>query len=111
MIPAIPAITSSIQGLSATQGIQGALSLNTPAAASAATPSGSSFSSMLTQAVDALQTTQVNAQSQAIAVASGTGNVADATVAAAQASLETQLAVQLRNSVTTAFNQVMSTPF
>jgi flagellar hook-basal body complex protein FliE len=110
VIPAIPPISSSVSGVSS---IAQALSTQTPAAQSAATqPSPqSSFGSILAQAVDQMQTSQVNAQSQAVQVAAGGGNVTSATIAATQATLETELAVSLRNAVTSALNQVMATPF
>lgn len=90
-----------------------ALSTATPASqsASAGLPSSSSFGDVLAQAIDQIQTSQVNAQSQAISVASGGGNVTSANIAATQATLETELAVSLRNSVTSALNQIMATPF
>lgn len=100
---------ASLQSLG---GIAAAASTATPSAVTAASSaSGSSFGDLLAKAVDSLQNTQVTSQSQALAVASGTGNVTDATVAASQASLETQLAVTLRNAVTGAVNQIMATPF
>jgi flagellar hook-basal body complex protein FliE len=112
MIPAIPAIASSL-GSSGVQSIAQALSTQTPSAASASQSLGNnaSFGSMLAQAVDGLQTVQANANAQALAVAAGTGNVTDATIAASEASLSTQLAVTLRNSVTSDINQIMATPF
>ncbi len=111
MIPAIPPISSG--AASGIASIAQALSTATPASQSAATQatSGSSFGNILAQAVDQMQTSQVNAQSQAVQVAAGGGNVTSATIAGTQATLETELAVSLRNAVTSALNQVMSTPF
>ncbi len=112
MIPAIPPITSgAMPGITS---IAQALSTTTPASQSSQTQlasGGGSFGNILAQAVDQMQTSQVNAQSQAVQVAAGGGNVTSATIAGTQATLETELAVSLRNAVTSALNQVMATPF
>ncbi len=111
MIPAIPPVASAAS--SGVTSIAQALSTTTPASQSAATRQapGSSFVNILAQAVDQMQTSQVNAQAQSVQVAAGGGSVTSAQIAATQATLETELAVSLRNAVTSALNQIMSTPF
>ena len=102
MIPAIP----SIGPIAPSAAVQPA----TQAANAPATAGGSSFGDILANAVDAMQGAQSAAQVQSAQVAAGSGNVTDAMISSTQAVLDAQLFVSLRNSATSAINQLLSTP-
>ncbi len=108
MIPAIPPISAQTPTVAAPNAIAPTLTAGAPAAG--AVPPNS-FGNMLAQAVDALQSVQQTSNQLATGVASGTANIGDAMVAASQASLDTQVAVSLRNGVVGAINQLMATQF
>jgi flagellar hook-basal body complex protein FliE len=78
-----------------------------PAAPSAA-GAGGSFSNVITNALDSLQQTQANASSLETQAAAGQGNIADAMVAASEASLATQVTVALTQRAVSAFTDVMN---
>lgn len=101
MIPAIPPISP----IAPTAAVQPA-----PSAGSAAA-GGSSFGDILANAVDSMQGAQATAQVQSAQVAAGSGNVTEAMISSTQALLDAQLFVSLRNSATSAINQLLSTPF
>ncbi|MHB1486736.1 MAG: flagellar hook-basal body complex protein FliE [Acidimicrobiales bacterium] len=100
VIPPIPPIPPSPPAAPAT----GA------ATAGATGSSGAGFSNTITQAMDQLQATQNQATSSAAAAATGQGNVADAMIAATQASLDTQVTASLVTKALSAFNQIMNMP-
>lgn len=88
------ALSGELAGLSATQG-----------------GDSSSFASMLGNQVDALQRTQATADGLAVQAATGDlQDVHDYTIAATQASLATELAVNMRNKGLEAFNEIMRMP-
>jgi len=75
-------------------------------AGSAASPS--SFSDLLMQQVSHLNDLQLNAQDQSQALATGQASDVSAVVTAVeQASLAMQLAVQVRNKATDAYQEIM----
>jgi flagellar hook-basal body complex protein FliE len=72
---------------------------------------GGSFSDLLGQALDALQSTDTEANNLSIEATAGQGNVADVMVATTEATLATDLAVAVRNKAVDAFNQIMGMQF
>jgi flagellar hook-basal body complex protein FliE len=64
----------------------------------------------LLNAVDSLQNTQAAATSQQAQAAAGQGNIAEAMITTAKASLATQVTVALLNKAVTAFTEVMNLP-
>ncbi len=105
MIPAIgsiPSVSTQIANINPTSA----------AGSSAATgAAGTSFGNMLASAVDALQNVQQTSNAAATGVAAGTGSIGNAMIAASQASLDTQIAVALRNGVVSSISQIMATQF
>ncbi|OPG15682.1 flagellar hook-basal body complex protein FliE [Ferroacidibacillus organovorans] len=79
--------------------------LATPAAANG----GTSFSQMLTSALQGVNTSVAQSQSQGLALAAGTApNLSNVMVSATQAQLALDLTVQVRNRAVSAYNQLMS---
>jgi flagellar hook-basal body complex protein FliE len=85
----------------------------TPSAGSPAPAGGASgsFANQVGNAVDQLQQTQNQASNLEAQAAAGQGNVADAMVAASQASLDTQVTTALTNKAVDAFTDVMNLQF
>ncbi len=77
-------------------------------AAGSASASGGDFVSQLGSAIDSLQGTQSAADTQALSVANGTGNIADYMVTAEQANLATQLTTAIVSKATGSFNMIMN---
>ena len=112
MIPAIPSISSAIaagssQAASAASGTaSGAASAPSTAEAASGT-SSSSFSDLLGNAIDSLDSSQQAATNLSMQAASGNASIADVTVASTNADLETQLVTAVRDKAVTAFNSIM----
>lgn len=96
-IPSIPAIPTlpSVTAPGATSPVAGS----------------DAFSSVITNAVDALQQAQANATSAEAQAASGQGNLADTMIAASKASLDTQVTTDLLNKALTSYTSIMSMNF
>jgi flagellar hook-basal body complex protein FliE len=111
VIPAIPSIGSAIaagssQAASAAAGA--ASGAAAPSAAEAASgTSSSSFSDLLGNAIDSLDSSQQAATNLSLQAASGNASIADVTVASTNADLETQLVTAVRDKAVTAFNSIM----
>ncbi|KUO95073.1 flagellar hook-basal body complex protein FliE [Ferroacidibacillus organovorans] len=70
---------------------------------------GTSFSQMLTNALQGVNTAVANSQSQGLALAAGTApNLSNVMISATQAQLALDLTVQVRNRAVSAYNQLMS---
>jgi flagellar hook-basal body complex protein FliE len=70
--------------------------------------SGDSFSDMLGNAIDSVNSTQTSADSMATQAASGSlTNVADYMVTAEEANIQTELTSAVRNSALQSFQQIM----
>ena len=69
------------------------------------------FSSVITNAVDALQQAQSNATSAEAQAAAGQGNLADTMIAASKASLDTQVTTDLLNKALTSYTSIMAMSF
>ncbi|HZU81240.1 MAG TPA: flagellar hook-basal body complex protein FliE [Acidimicrobiales bacterium] len=80
-------------------------------AAPSAVGADASFSNAVTSALDSLQQTQNQASSMAVQAAAGQGNIADAMVAATEASVQTQVTVALTQRAMSAFTDVMNMQF
>jgi flagellar hook-basal body complex protein FliE len=111
MIPAIPSIPSigAAESLGAAQVLStgsGSGALGAAGATDAA--SSGSFANILGQAIDSLNGATNNASTLSLDAASGTGSVADATVASTEADLDTQLASALTDKAVTALNTIMN---
>jgi flagellar hook-basal body complex protein FliE len=112
VIPAIPSISSAIaagssQAASAASGTaSGAASAPSTAEAASGT-SSSSFSDLLGNAIDSLDSSQQAATNLSLQAASGNASIADVTVASTNADLETQLVTAVRDKAVTAFNSIM----
>ena len=99
---------SSLTGMTGVSGVTGVTAAGSSAAPGAAAPSGSSFTNILSQGLDSLQSTQANADNLSVQAATGTlTNAHDLMIATTQAQLATQLTVALRNKAVDAFNEVM----
>jgi flagellar hook-basal body complex protein FliE len=98
----------SIAALAALPSVQALSSVPQPQAPTA--PTGSSFGSVLTNAVDDLSTAQNTADSAAVkAVTSGDlTDIHQATLAATRAQVTMELVSAVRNKGIDAFNQIMS---
>jgi flagellar hook-basal body complex protein FliE len=113
VIPAIPSITSAIaagssQAASAASGAAAGAATSGAGAAQAATgTSPTSFSDVLGNAIDSLDSSQQSATNLSIQAASGNASIADVTVASTEADLETQLVTAVRDKAVTAFNSIM----
>ena len=116
MIPAIPSISSALAAGSS-QAAAAATATTAPTTTGAATSaagstaaagtSQSSFSDVLGNAIDSLDSSQQAATNLSIQAASGNANIADVTVASTEADLETQMVTAVRDKAVTAFNSIM----
>jgi flagellar hook-basal body complex protein FliE len=117
VIPAIPSIGSAISA-GASQAANSAAGAASGATAGAATSGAgtaqaatgtaqSSFSDLLGNAIDSLDSSQQAATNLSMQAASGNASIADVTVASTNADLETQLVTAVRDKAVTAFNSIM----
>jgi flagellar hook-basal body complex protein FliE len=113
MIPAIPSISSAItagasQAASAASGAaSGAAASGTGSAPATTGTSPTSFSDLLGNAIDSLDSSQQAATNLSMQAASGNASIADVTVASTDADLETQLVTAVRDKAVDAFNSIM----
>jgi flagellar hook-basal body complex protein FliE len=113
VIPAIPSISSAItagasQAASAASGAaSGAAASGTASAPEATGTSSTSFSDVLGNAIDSLDSSQQAATNLSLQAASGNASIADVTVASTDADLETQLVTAVRDKAVDAFNSIM----
>jgi flagellar hook-basal body complex protein FliE len=115
VIPAIPSISSAIaagtsQAASAASGAASgspASATGTAEPVSGTSSSSSSFSNVLGNAIDSLDSSQQAATNLSLQAASGNASIADVTVASTDADLETQLVTAVRDKAVTAFNSIM----
>jgi flagellar hook-basal body complex protein FliE len=113
VIPAIPSISSAIsagasQAASAASGAaSGAAASGTESAAATTGTSSTSFSDLLGNAIDSLDSSQQAATNLSLQAASGNASIADVTVASTDADLETQLVTAIRDKAVDAFNSIM----
>ena len=97
-----------VSGMTGVTGVSGVAGAGSTAAPGAAATSGPSFSNILSQGLDSLQSTQANADNLSVQAATGTlTNAHDLMIATTQAQLATQLTVALRNKAVDAFNEIM----
>ncbi len=82
-----------------------------PLTAAPATGGGDAFTNLVTNAVDALQSTQSAASSAEVKAAAGQGNLADVMIAATKASLETQVTTDVLDKALTSYNAIMNMTF
>jgi flagellar hook-basal body complex protein FliE len=68
---------------------------------------GSSFASTLSDAVSALDKTQLDADAQARKVANGEGNLHEMAISLEKADISMRLAMKVRNKVVDAYNEIM----
>jgi flagellar hook-basal body complex protein FliE len=114
VIPAIPSISSAIaagssQAASAASGAASSAATSGAAATQATTgPASTSFSDVLGNAIDSLDSSQQSATNLSLQAASGNASIADVTVASTEADLETQLVTAVRDKAVTAFNSIMN---
>jgi flagellar hook-basal body complex protein FliE len=113
VIPVIPSISSAIAA-GASQAATAASGAATGAAASGAGAaeattgtSSSSFSDVLGNAIDSLDSSQQAATNLSLQAATGNASIADVTVASTNADLETQLVTAVRDKAVDAFNSIM----
>ena len=109
MIPVIPSIGSSIAaGASqAASAASGAAASGAGAAEATTGTSSSSFSDVLGNAIDSLDSSQQAATNLSLQAATGNASIADVTVASTNADLETQLVTAVRDKAVDAFNSIM----
>jgi flagellar hook-basal body complex protein FliE len=113
VIPVIPSIGSSIaagasQAASAASGAASGAAASGAGAAEATTgTSSSSFSDVLGNAIDSLDSSQQAATNLSLQAATGNASIADVTVASTNADLETQLVTAVRDKAVDAFNSIM----
>ena len=113
MIPVIPSISSAIaagssQAATAASGAaSGAAASGTGGAEAATGTSSSSFSDVLGNAIDSLDSSQQAATNLSLQAATGNASIADVTVASTNADLETQLVTSVRDKAVDAFNSIM----
>jgi flagellar hook-basal body complex protein FliE len=115
VIPAIPSISSAIaagtsqaaSAASASGAASGAAASGTGAAEATTGASSSSFSDVLGNALDSLDSSQQAATNLSLQAATGNASIADVTVASTNADLETQLVTAVRDKAVTAFNSIM----
>jgi len=81
---------------------------SSPSSAGSSGGSAGGFSTSVTNAIDQLQQVQSSASSSAALAAAGQGNLADAMIAATQASVDTQVTTAVANKAIAAFTQVMN---
>ena len=99
-MPSLPDI-SGISGAGSTTGIA--------APGTTTATGGTDFGTLLANGIDSLEGVQNNASTLAVQAATGDlTSIQDYTVAATEASVATQLAVNLRNQAVSAFNQIMN---
>ena len=115
MIPAIPSISSAIaagssQATSAASGAASGAASATGSVEAASGTSSTSFSNVLGNAIDSLDSSQQAATNLSLQAASGNASIADVTVASTNADLETQLVTAVRDKAVTAFNSIMDMP-
>jgi flagellar hook-basal body complex protein FliE len=105
-LPAMPAMPS----LDGTAGATATDPTGTTGAAGATqSASGAEFGNLLADGLDRLEGLQNDSSNLAVKAATGDlSSIHDYTIAAAEASTATQLAVSLRNTGLQAFNQIMS---
>ena len=110
-MPAMPAAgTTDVTG-TAGSAAAGAVAGTTGASATsgAQSASGVEFGNLLSDGIDRLEGLQNTSSNLAVQAATGDSTaIHDYTIAAAEASTATQLAVSLRNSGLQAFNQIMN---
>jgi flagellar hook-basal body complex protein FliE len=109
VIPAIPSISSAITA-SASQAAtasSGAAASGASSAQATGGTSSTSFSNVLGNAIDSLDSSQQAATNLSLQAASGNASIADVTVASTEADLETQLVTAVRDKAVTAFNSIM----
>jgi flagellar hook-basal body complex protein FliE len=118
-LPAMPAMpsfgTTDVAGAAssaasgATNAASGAASAASSAASSAQSANGIEFGNLLADGLDRLQGLQNTSSNLAVQAATGDSTaIHDYTIAAAEATTATQLAVSLRNGGVQAFNQIMN---
>jgi flagellar hook-basal body complex protein FliE len=113
VIPVIPSIGSAIaagasQAASAASGAASGAAASGAGAAEATTgTSSSSFSDVLGNAIDSLDSSQQAATNLSLQAATGNASIADVTVASTNADLETQLVTAVRDKAVDAFNSIM----
>jgi flagellar hook-basal body complex protein FliE len=113
VIPVIPSISSAIaagssQAATAAPGAaSGAAASGTGAAEAPTGTSSSSFSDVLGNAIDSLDSSQQAATNLSLQAATGNASIADVTVASTNADLETQLVTAVRDKAVDAFNSIM----
>jgi flagellar hook-basal body complex protein FliE len=113
VIPVIPSIGSAIaagasQAASAVSGAASGAAASGAGAAEATTgTSSSSFSDVLGNAIDSLDSSQQAATNLSLQAATGNASIADVTVASTNADLETQLVTAVRDKAVDAFNSIM----
>jgi flagellar hook-basal body complex protein FliE len=113
VIPIIPSISSAIaagssQAASAALGAaSGVVASGTGAAEATTGTSSSSFSDVLGNAIDSLDSSQQAATNLSLQAATGNASIADVTVASTNADLETQLVTAVRDKAVDAFNSIM----
>ena len=109
MIPVVPSISSAIAaGTSqAASAASGAAASGAGAAEATTGTSSSSFSDVLGNAIDSLDSSQQAATNLSLQAATGNASIADVTVASTNADLETQLVTAVRDKAVDAFNSIM----
>jgi flagellar hook-basal body complex protein FliE len=113
VIPAIPSISSAIAAgasqaaSAASSAASGAAASGTGAAEATTGTSSSSFSDVLGNAIDSLDSSQQAATNLSLQAATGNASIADVTVASTNADLETQLVTSVRDKAVDAFNSIM----
>ncbi|HVX54569.1 flagellar hook-basal body complex protein FliE [Nocardioides sp.] len=108
-MPAMPSLdgTTSATGVTDPTGVSGAAGV--AGTASTQSTSGAEFGNLLADGLDRLEGLQNDSSNLAVKAATGDlSSIHDYTIAAAEASTATQLAVSLRNTGLQAFNQIMS---
>ena len=106
-VPAIGAVSAALPSFASTSVAPTATAgLDAPGPAAASSSSG--FAAMLEKGINAVQSAQSKADGLAVQAATGDlTDIHDYTIAAAQASLVTQLATTIRTKGVDAFNQIM----
>jgi flagellar hook-basal body complex protein FliE len=91
---------------------QSAAGAGSPTAAGSATPaSGNSFGSLLSNGISSLESLNQNAQTSAVAAATGNlTEIQDYVIAASKAQVATELTTTLRNKALDSFNEIMRMP-
>jgi flagellar hook-basal body complex protein FliE len=100
----IEGVLNSIGALPTTGLAQGGVT-GTDGAADAA-----GFSDTLKRMVNAVETTNANANKAVVAMTDGTGDVHDAMIALQRADMTLQLTMQIRNKLINAYQEVMRMP-